>query len=118
MAPSPAQYAQFQCLHVVFLTLSLIQCQFQGFFQQTISASDFAHEVNRLTLYFVYLAIGQFGTIYIATVGFTSVGEHITAELRARYLSSILRQNIAYFDCLGAGEIVSRAFFICWWDFY
>ncbi len=66
------------------------------------------HEVNRLTLYFVYLAIGQFFTIYIATVGFNYVGENITAKVRAHYLTGILRQNMAYFDLLGAGEVVSR----------
>jgi ATP-binding cassette, subfamily B (MDR/TAP), member 1 len=66
------------------------------------------YEVNRLTLYFVYLAIGQFATIYIATVGFNYVGEDIAAKVRANYLAGIFRQNMAYFDLLGAGEIVSR----------
>lgn len=61
-----------------------------------------------MTLYFVYLAIGQFVTIYIATVGFNYVGEHITAKVRGHYLAAVLRQNMAYFDLLGAGEIVSR----------
>lgn len=65
-------------------------------------------EVNRLTLYFVYLAIGQFITIYVATVGFNYVGEHITTKVRANYLAGLLRQNMAYFDLLGAGEIVSQ----------
>lgn len=50
-------------------------------------------EVSRLTLYFVYLAIGQFVTIYIATVGFNYVGEHITAQVRANYLKGLLRQT-------------------------
>lgn len=59
-----------------------------------------------MTLYYVYLAVGQFVTVYASTVGFAYVGEHITAEVRARYLSSLLRQNMAYFDTLGAGEIV------------
>ena len=67
------------------------------------------HEVERLTLYFVYLAIGQFGTIYIATTGFNYVGEHIAARVRVKYLAGLLRQNMAYFDLLGAGEIVSQA---------
>ncbi|KAJ4353194.1 uncharacterized protein N0V89_004920 [Didymosphaeria variabile] len=81
---------------------------FQGFFLGTVSGSYFMHEVNRLTLYFVYLAIGQFATIYIATVGFNYVGEHIAAKVRANYLAGLLRQNMAYFDLLGAGEITTR----------
>lgn len=47
-------------------------------------------------------------TVYIATVGFIYVGEHITAKIRENYLVAMLRQNIAFFDLLGAGEITTR----------
>jgi ATP-binding cassette subfamily B (MDR/TAP) protein 1 len=70
--------------------------------------SSFGDTVNHLTLYFVYLAIGEFVTIYIATVGFIYAGEHIAAKIRMEYLAGILRQNIAYFDARGAGEITTR----------
>ena len=60
------------------------------------------------TLYFIYLAIGEFTTIYICTVGFIYTGEHITQKIREQYLAAILRQNIAFFDKLGAGEITTR----------
>lgn len=46
--------------------------------------------------------------IYIATVGFMSTGEKITQRLREKYLAAILRQNVAFFDTLGAGEITTR----------
>ena len=59
-------------------------------------------------LYFVYLGIAQFVTIYIATVGFIYTGEHISRKIREQYLASIMRQNIAFFDKLGAGEITTR----------
>lgn len=51
--------------------------------------SSFSGTVNHLTLYFVYLAIGEFVTIYIATVGFIYTGEHIAAKIREQYLSAI-----------------------------
>jgi ATP-binding cassette subfamily B (MDR/TAP) protein 1 len=70
--------------------------------------SSFSDTVNHLTLYFVYLAIGEFVTIYIATVGFIYAGEHMAAKIREEYLAGILRQNIAYFDARGAGEITTR----------
>lgn len=70
--------------------------------------SSFGDTVNHLTLYFVYLAIGEFVTIYIATVGFIYAGEHMAAKIRESYLAAILRQNIAYFDARGAGEITTR----------
>jgi ATP-binding cassette subfamily B (MDR/TAP) protein 1 len=82
--------------------------EFQGFFLGTVTADVFRSEISRLTLYFVYLAIGEFVTSYICTVGYIYAGEHITAKIRQRYLESILRQNIGYFDKLGAGEITTR----------
>ena len=47
-------------------------------------------------------------TIYVCTVGFIYTGEHITSKIREHYLAAILRQNIAFFDKLGAGEITTR----------
>ncbi|KAF1823088.1 P-loop containing nucleoside triphosphate hydrolase protein [Dissoconium aciculare CBS 342.82] len=82
--------------------------EFQGFFLGTVTPDVFRSEISRLTLYFVYLAIGEFVTSYICTVGYIYAGEHITAKIRQRYLESILRQNIGYFDKLGAGEITTR----------
>ncbi|KAL8908502.1 MAG: hypothetical protein Q9171_005420 [Xanthocarpia ochracea] len=81
---------------------------FQNFFAGLSSQSDFNSELERFTLYFVYLAIGEFVLIYICTVGFIYTGEHITQKIREQYLAAILRQNIAFFDKLGAGEITTR----------
>jgi ATP-binding cassette subfamily B (MDR/TAP) protein 1 len=61
-----------------------------------------------MVLYFIYLAIGEFVTTYIYTVGFIYVGEHCTQKIREQYLAAMLRQNIAFFDKLGAGEITTR----------
>ncbi|MCJ1466071.1 GTPase-activating protein [Pseudocyphellaria aurata] len=81
---------------------------FTGFSQGTLSSDEFKHKLGHFTLYFVYLAIGEFLTIYACTVGFIYTGEHITQKIREQYLAAILRQNIAYFDKLGAGEITTR----------
>lgn len=81
---------------------------FTSFTQGTISSDDFKHKLGHFTIYFVYLAIGEFITIYACTVGFIYTGEHITQKIREQYLAAILRQNIAYFDKLGAGEITTR----------
>jgi ATP-binding cassette subfamily B (MDR/TAP) protein 1 len=69
---------------------------------------DFTSELNKLVLYFVYLAIGEFVTAYVATVGFIYTGEHITSKIREHYLASCVRQNIGFFDKLGAGEVTTR----------
>ncbi|KAK4501646.1 hypothetical protein PRZ48_007455 [Zasmidium cellare] len=82
---------------------------FQDFFNNPDSiTSEFSHIVAHNTLYFVYLGIGEFVVTYISTVGFIYTGEHIAGKIRQQYLASILRQNIGYFDKLGAGEITTR----------
>jgi ATP-binding cassette, subfamily B (MDR/TAP), member 1 len=81
---------------------------FQGFINGTEDPSSFTSSLSYYTLFFVYLAIGEFVTIYICTLGFIYTGEHITAKIREEYLTAILRQNIGFFDKLGAGEITTR----------
>jgi ATP-binding cassette subfamily B (MDR/TAP) protein 1 len=70
--------------------------------------SAFQSVLSTQTLNFVYLAVVEFVTIYASTVGFIYTGEHITQKFRSRYLAAIMRQNMAYFDQLGAGEITTH----------
>ena len=35
-------------------------------------------------------------------------GEHISAKIREHYLESCMKQNIGFFDKLGAGEVTTR----------
>ena len=80
---------------------------FQGLINNTLSES-FSSILNRYVLYFVYLAIGEFVLIYAATFLCIYTGEHITSKIRQEYLRAILRQNIGFFDKLGAGEVTTR----------
>ncbi|KAF9872931.1 ABC transporter [Colletotrichum karsti] len=89
-----------------------LQGTFQNYFNEfppTAEAkSEFKSEMAGLVLYFVYLAIGVFVAQYITTVGFIYTGEHISAKIREHYLESCMRQNIGFFDKLGAGEVTTR----------
>lgn len=82
--------------------------QFQGLFLNTVPSGEFDKILAHNVLYFVYLAIGEFATVYISTVGFIYTGEHISGKIRERYLEACLRQNVGFFDKLGAGEITTR----------
>lgn len=82
--------------------------EFQGFFQGTTSRASFNHTISHMVLYFLYIAIAEFCTIYISTVGFIYTGEHISGKIRANYLEACMRQNIGFFDKLGSGEITTR----------
>jgi len=81
---------------------------FDGFQNGTISGSTLRSDVSKFTLYFVYLAIGMFVSVYITTVGFYYTGERITRNLRRAYLRTIIGQNMAFFDALGAGELTTH----------
>ena len=65
-------------------------------------------QLVHFVLYFIYLGIAEFFTVYIHMVGQIYTGEHITQKVREHYLEAILRQNIAYFDMLGSGEVTTR----------
>jgi ATP-binding cassette subfamily B (MDR/TAP) protein 1 len=41
-------------------------------------------------------------------VCFSYTGERMTQYIRESYLRAILRQNIGYFDNIGAGEVTTR----------
>ncbi|KAI9746413.1 MAG: GTPase-activating protein [Claussenomyces sp. TS43310] len=80
----------------------------EGYFAGTVSQSQFSHSLAHNVLYFVYLAIAEFITIYVAMVGFIYTGEHVSGKVRQNYLAACLRQNIGFYDKLGAGEITTR----------
>lgn len=93
-------------LPVMNLVVASIAGNFSKYYKG--QTSNFASEMRRLTLYLVYLAIAQLFTISITVLGFTMTGERITRRIRREYLASLLRQNMAYFDKIGAGEITTR----------
>ena len=87
-----------------------LQGTFQDYFTpgSGLTYDEFTSQLGSLVLYFVYLAIGEFVTAYVATVGFIYTGEHISAKIREHYLESCMKQNIGFFDKLGAGEVTTR----------
>ncbi|KAF3891618.1 ABC transporter [Trichophyton interdigitale] len=72
------------------------------------SIPELSAAVAKVCLYWVYLGIAMFFFIYITTIGFYYVGERVVMRLRYDYLWTILRQNIAFFDTLGAGDVTTR----------
>ncbi|KAH8723383.1 P-loop containing nucleoside triphosphate hydrolase protein [Phaeosphaeriaceae sp. PMI808] len=72
------------------------------------AAQTFKKRTDQLTLYFVYLGIASFFTSWASVVCFSYTGERITQQIRELYLRAIFRQNIAFFDFLGSGEVTTR----------
>ncbi|KHN99435.1 ABC multidrug transporter Mdr1 [Metarhizium album ARSEF 1941] len=102
-----ASGAALPLMTVIFGNLQRI---FQNYFyaQGHMSYDSFMDELSKYVLYFIYLGIGEFVVTYICTVGFIYTGEHISAKIREHYLESCMRQNIGFFDKLGAGEVTTR----------
>ncbi|KAE8139350.1 P-loop containing nucleoside triphosphate hydrolase protein [Aspergillus pseudotamarii] len=81
---------------------------FQDVATHRITYDHFHHELTKNVIYFIYLGAAEFVVIYLATVGFIYTGDHVVQQIRVKYFQAILRQNIAFFDTLGAGEVTTR----------
>lgn len=69
---------------------------------------DSQHKTNMDALYLTIIGICSWVVVYIYMATWVYTGEMITLRIRENYLKAILRQDIAYFDNLGAGEITTR----------
>jgi ATP-binding cassette subfamily B (MDR/TAP) protein 1 len=75
----------------------------------TTGTGDPQAEVNAKVLLVVYLTIAYFVLIYIYIVCFSLFGERLSHRLRTTYFSSLLRQEVGFFDTeLPPGEVASR----------
>lgn len=73
-----------------------------------VTPASFRAEVSKNALYFVYLFIGKFVLVYIHTCAFTISAHRIVSRLRVKYVESILKQEIAYFDECSAGTVATK----------
>ncbi|GAA5912585.1 hypothetical protein JCM5296_000742 [Sporobolomyces johnsonii] len=65
-------------------------------------------EVNKDVLILVYIGIGSFVATFIYMGTWVYTGETTTRRIREKYLRAVLRQNVAFFDKMGPGEITTR----------
>lgn len=86
---------------------SLIARQDDGLSRDQLR-SQLESRIDRDALLLVYVGIAMFGSTYLYMATWVYTGEAITRRIREAYLAAILRQEIAYFDLMGAGEITTR----------
>ncbi|KAJ5590148.1 hypothetical protein N7450_004120 [Penicillium hetheringtonii] len=70
--------------------------------------ASYQSEVNGKILYVLYLAIAQFGFMYIHLVCWSMGGARLAQRLREQYFRNLLRQEPSFFDNLPSGEVSSR----------
>ncbi|KZO97231.1 P-loop containing nucleoside triphosphate hydrolase protein [Calocera viscosa TUFC12733] len=59
-------------------------------------------------MYIAIIAAGMYVTTHIYMLIWSYTGELSAKRIRERYLQAVLRQDIAFFDTLGAGEVSTR----------
>lgn len=66
-------------------------------------------EVSKVSLKFVYLAVGSGLAAFLQVTSWMVTGERQAARIRGLYLKTILRQDVAFFDKeTNTGEVVGR----------
>ncbi|KAH7521541.1 hypothetical protein FEM48_Zijuj07G0044500 [Ziziphus jujuba var. spinosa] len=75
----------------------------------TSSSSNIIDEVSKVSLNFVYLAIGIGIAAFLQVSCWMVTGERQATRIRGLYLKTILRQDIAFFDTeTTTGEVIGR----------
>ncbi|KAI3480555.1 hypothetical protein L1887_57274 [Cichorium endivia] len=65
-------------------------------------------EIVHGVLFLVYIGVAMLVATYVYMAAWIYTGQVVTRRIREHYLQAILRQDIAYFDVVGAGEITTR----------
>ncbi|KAI9573606.1 ste6-like protein [Boletus coccyginus] len=76
--------------------------------QLQAAAADFRSAAAVNASYLAYIGIGSLVCVFCYTVIWTHTGQVNAKRIREQYLQAILRQDIAYFDTVGAGEVATR----------
>ncbi|XP_050236010.1 ABC transporter B family member 11-like [Mercurialis annua] len=89
--------------------MSLLMGEMIDSFGNNQTDKDMLKIVSRVSLKFVYLAIGAAVASFLQVTCWMVTGERQAARIRGFYLKTILRQDIAFFDKeTNTGEVVGR----------
>ncbi|KAJ7459918.1 P-loop containing nucleoside triphosphate hydrolase protein [Mycena latifolia] len=71
-------------------------------------AKAFRHQASLLATYLVIIGCGMFLCTYTYMYLFVYTAEVNAKRIRERYLKAVLRQDVQFFDKVGAGEVATR----------
>ncbi|KAJ7259510.1 P-loop containing nucleoside triphosphate hydrolase protein [Mycena haematopus] len=80
----------------------------EGEAAEPAAAAAFRHQAGLLATYLVIIGCGMFVCTYTYMYIFVYTAEVNAKRIRERYLKAVLRQDIAFFDKVGAGEVATR----------
>ncbi|KAG8991312.1 GTPase-activating protein, partial [Tulasnella sp. 427] len=70
--------------------------------------AEFRRVSAKDTLWLTLMGVGLYLVVHAYMLIWTYTGEVNAKRIREKYLESVLRQDVAYFDKLGAGEVTTR----------
>jgi ATP-binding cassette subfamily B (MDR/TAP) protein 1 len=73
-----------------------------------ITPEELVAKVSSTCLYFVYLAVLTFVTTYLFMAISVYTSLLAAHRIRQKYLKAVLRQDMTFFDKIGAGEVATR----------
>jgi ATP-binding cassette, subfamily B (MDR/TAP), member 1 len=71
-------------------------------------AAHFRKTASQDAVWLVVIGGGMFVCTYIYMFTWVWTGEHLAKRIRENYFRAVLRQDIAFFDNVGAGEVATR----------
>jgi len=72
------------------------------------AADTFKSTAAKDAMYLTFIGVAMFVCSYIYMYTWVYTGEVNAKRIREAYLQAVLRQDIAYFDNVGAGEVTTR----------
>ncbi|OAG00999.1 P-loop containing nucleoside triphosphate hydrolase protein [Paraphaeosphaeria sporulosa] len=81
---------------------------FVRFSTGVLTPAQYRSEVNKYTLYFLYLFVAKFCLFYTHSVLISIAAIRTTKALRVDFVRATLRQNVAYFDSAESGSVTSQ----------
>ncbi|KAF2434890.1 leptomycin B resistance protein pmd1 [Tothia fuscella] len=100
---------------LMFLVFGKLVGSFTGFFTPNTNAlhppltrEGFQRQVNKSTMYMVYLGIARFALSYISMFSIRISGLRISARLRLAYLRALFKQPVTVIDETSPGTIAAR----------
>ncbi|KAK8850386.1 hypothetical protein IAR55_004304 [Kwoniella newhampshirensis] len=73
-----------------------------------VAKRELKHQAGLNSIWLVVIGVGMFLTTWLYMFIWNVAGELNSKRIRENYLRAVLRQEIAYFDDLGAGEVATR----------
>lgn len=77
---------------------------FNNFAMGAISPAEYMNEVEKFTLYFIYLFVAKFVLVYVHSLGASIAAIRTTKALRLEFLQRLLRQDMTFFDSKEGGS--------------